>query len=95
MDTLEEHFSCEEMEKIRRIAVGDVDILDEDELYQKLFEYYFDEMPYGTAKARTGDPYVWVSERLEDEVDTTGWPKTCGRCGAKIYEPGPCPICRS
>lgn len=25
------------------------------------------EMPYGTAKARTGDPYQWVEERLAEE----------------------------
>ena len=38
-----------------------------DELYGKLFEdYYIDseDMPYGTKKARTGDPYVWIYERL-------------------------------
>ena len=38
-----------------------------DELYEKLFvEYYVDceEMPYGTKKARTGDPYQWMYDRL-------------------------------
>jgi len=35
--------------------------------YEKLFEYFaFDtgEMPYGVAKARTGDPDDWILERL-------------------------------
>ncbi len=38
-----------------------------DELYERCFEHYCNngEMPYGTAKARTGDPYEWVLEKLE------------------------------
>ena len=40
------------------------------DLYEALFDYYFNagEMPYGTAKARTGDPYEWVSQRLYDDL---------------------------
>ena len=30
------------------------------ELYQDLFNYYSDEMPYGTQKARDGDPMDWI-----------------------------------
>tara|TARA_Y100000034_G_scaffold117258_1_gene156497 strand:- start:665 stop:976 length:312 start_codon:yes stop_codon:yes gene_type:complete len=35
--------------------------------FQKLYTYYLDsgEMPYGVAKARTGDPDVWILETLE------------------------------
>ena len=36
--------------------------------FGKLFEYYALEMPYGTAKARNGDPYEWIRRRLEDEL---------------------------
>jgi len=35
--------------------------------YEKLYEYFaFEtcEMPYGTAKARTGDPDLWILEHL-------------------------------
>ena len=38
-------------------------------IYEKLFNYFaFDtgEMPYGTAKARDGDPYVWIADKLAD-----------------------------
>lgn len=37
-------------------------------LYEELFEYYLDlgEIPYGVAKARTGDPYEWVYDKLEE-----------------------------
>jgi len=43
--------------------------LDED-LYHALFDYYFErgEIPYGTAKARDGDPYEWISDRLDLEL---------------------------
>jgi hypothetical protein len=41
-----------------------------DALYNALFDYYSDngEMPYGTAKARDGDPYEWIGNRLEQEL---------------------------
>jgi hypothetical protein len=39
-----------------------------DSLYEVLFDYYMDEMPYGTAKARTGDPYEWISDRFYDDM---------------------------
>lgn len=37
--------------------------------FDKLFEYYLStgEMPYGVAKARTGDPYNWIADKLEQE----------------------------
>lgn len=34
------------------------------ELYFDLFKFYVSEMPYGTAKAREGDPFVWIEERV-------------------------------
>jgi len=45
---------------------GDLDY----DLYEALFDYYCDhgEMPYGTAKARTGDPYEWVTLRLDRDL---------------------------
>lgn len=42
------------------------------QLYDALYEYYFDEMPYGIAKARTGDPYVWVSNRFARDLQHEG-----------------------
>ena len=41
--------------------------LDSD-LYHALYDYYFDEMPYGVKKARDGDPYEWVSNRLDQDL---------------------------
>ena len=41
-----------------------------EELYDDLYDYYCTNnlMPYGTAKARTGDPFEWVTERFESDV---------------------------
>lgn len=36
--------------------------------YEALYEYYFDDMPYGVQKARTGDPYEWIGQRLEEDI---------------------------
>jgi hypothetical protein len=49
--------------------------LDSD-LYEALFDYYSDagELPYGIAKARTGDPFTWVSDKLADHLGVNeGW----------------------
>ena len=43
--------------------------LDSD-LYDALFDYYASsgEMPYGTMKARTGDPFEWITQRFDQDV---------------------------
>ena len=43
-------------------------------LYDALFDHYSNagEMPYGVAKARTGDPYDWISEKLYDHLHSQG-----------------------
>ena len=44
-----------------------LDVYDTD-LYYDLFSYYADsgEMPYGTAKARDGDPVQFINDKLDD-----------------------------
>jgi hypothetical protein len=39
-----------------------------DDLYDALYDYYFDDMPYGTKKARTGDPHEWISDRFAEDL---------------------------
>jgi hypothetical protein len=39
-----------------------------DALYDALYDYYFDDMPYGTKKARTGDPYEWVADHFAQDI---------------------------
>jgi hypothetical protein len=44
-----------------------------DELHNALYDYYFDDMPYGTKKARTGDPYEWVADRFGSDLGLDGY----------------------
>lgn len=50
---------------------ADWDVVDDRELNYKLFRIFSDsgEMPYGVAKARTGDPSNWIADRLERMSD--------------------------
>lgn len=53
-------------EQVKAILNDDFDVLDGDD-YIRLYEYYLPDMPYGTAKARDGDPNEWIFNRLEDD----------------------------
>lgn len=61
------YFSNEDEVKIIQIIEGEMEVYDDDNLYDKLFEYYMDEMPYGTQKARDGDPCEWIFEHLVND----------------------------
>lgn len=61
------YFSNEDEVKIIQIIEGEMEVYDDDNLYDKLFEHYMDEMPYGTQKARDGDPYEWIFEHLVND----------------------------
>ena len=52
----------EEVAKMKQM--GDID--SGSDLYMELYSYYSDEMPYGTQKARDGDPIEWIMDRLDD-----------------------------
>ena len=36
------------------------------DLYHELFSYFQEDMPYGTQKARTGDPDEFIYDALQD-----------------------------
>jgi hypothetical protein len=44
----------------------DQDFSDYGPLYEALYEYFCNtgEMPYGVMKARTGDPDIWIRDRI-------------------------------
>ena len=53
------------------------DLMDAPTMYEKLFAYFSssdadDQMPYGTQKARDGDPYVWLTDKLDELGLTEG-----------------------
>jgi len=57
--------------------------------YEELFSYYMDsgEMPYGTMKARDGDPDQWIADRVSDlglireDAGDDGYSWNCKKCG--------------
>ena len=44
-----------------------------EELYDALYDYYHEDMPYGVKKARTGDPYEWVADRFGADLGLNGY----------------------
>ena len=44
----------------------DIDQIDDTILMQDLYEHFQEDMPYGTQKARTGDPDEYIYDKLED-----------------------------
>ena len=67
-ESIDEGFEADEVKAIlAKHGVSNIDDMELDgELYQDLFDYYSDEMPYGTQKARDGDPMDWIITRLDD-----------------------------
>ena len=61
MNNILKHMS-EEYEVVKKILIKhdvlhkDIDQLDDPILMQDLYKHFQEEMPYGTQKARTGDP---------------------------------------
>ena len=45
---------------------GDLMGIYDTDLYQELFDYYSEDMPHGTMKARDGDPAQYISDELDD-----------------------------
>ena len=44
----------------------DIDQLDDEKLLLDLYSHFQDQMPYGTQKARDGDPDEFIYDKLED-----------------------------
>jgi hypothetical protein len=65
----------EEKEEVRAGIRGEIDFYGTDS-FEKLYNYFLDsgEMPYGVAKARTGDPDYWILDQMGvvDEGESYG-----------------------
>ena len=46
--------------------------LNNPDLWQKLYDYYESSMPYGTMKARSGDPTEFIYNALDRELSSGG-----------------------
>ena len=62
----------DEYEEVKKILIKhdvlhkDIDQLDDEKLMLDLFMHFREEMPYGTQKARDGDPDEYIYDKLED-----------------------------
>ena len=62
----------DEYEKVKAILIKhdalnmDIDQLDDDKLLFDLYGHFQDQMPYGTQKARDGDPDEFIYDALEN-----------------------------
>ena len=71
MNNILKHMN-EEYEIVKKILIKhdvlhkDIDQLDDPILMQDLYMHFQDQMPYGTQKARTGDPDEFIYDKLED-----------------------------
>lgn len=65
MPTIREIMSQDDIDLF--VTTGEIDQV----VWEKLFDMFVNtgEMPYGTAKARDGDPYQWITDRLDQEFD--------------------------
>ena len=61
---LKKNFSSTEISLMRKVVIGTEALEDYGDLYDKLFQYFSVEMPYGTVKAKTSDPYKWIIDKL-------------------------------
>ena len=61
-----------EYEEVKKILIKhdvlhlDIDQLDDPILMEDLYKHFQEEMPYGTQKARDGDPDEFIYDKLED-----------------------------
>ena len=52
------------------VLMGRSELSKHPSLFNELYSYYLDYgiMPYGVAKARTGCPYTWIEEQLDNDL---------------------------
>jgi len=68
MPKITDKMTAEEQILFHDICSGKADFEDMDrDLHDKIYEWYLPEMPYGTAKARDGDPDQWIYDHLCEE----------------------------
>ncbi len=62
--------SRDEVQQLMRVLTDRDDIMHHHNLYKKLYYHFVNDMPYGTAKGRTGDPAEWLLNRLQTGIES-------------------------
>ncbi len=63
--------SMDEIQQLASVVDGGAPIYKFGSLYKKAYEHFVSEMPYGTAKGRSGDPDEWLERRLTGDDPST------------------------
>jgi hypothetical protein len=62
-------FDIEELKLMKSVHAGTMDYDDlPEELQSELYEFFLPQMPYGTAKARTGDPIEFIINKMHEAI---------------------------
>ena len=64
LDAIIDEFNCDD-NMAGRIADWLIDNKDDSKVDEFLYDHYQNEMPYGTMKARDGDPQNWIADHME------------------------------
>jgi len=67
----EAKLSDEEKVQLGEVVTKGTSIYNFQSLYKKAYEHFVSDMPYGTAKGRTGDPADWLEDKLSGGEPTT------------------------
>lgn len=67
----EAKLSDEEKEQLGEVVTKGTSIYNFQSLYKKAYEHFVSDMPYGTAKGRTGDPADWLQDMFSGGEPTT------------------------
>ena len=59
----------DEVQQLMRVLTDRDDIMHHHNLYKKLYDHFVSDMPYGTAKGRSGDPADWILQRLQSGIE--------------------------
>ena len=70
--------SRDETQELVGVLTGKDDIMHHHNLYAKLYKHFVGDMPYGTAKGRSGDPAEWIYNRLVHGVEGGRHPEDRG-----------------
>ena len=68
----EKNITLSEYDEVKKILIKhdvlhkDIDQLDDPILMEDLYNHFQEDMPYGTQKARTGDPDEFIYDALEN-----------------------------
>jgi hypothetical protein len=70
MDKMDQFIPGVTNAQVDKILSGEIDLWQDNTLFNRLYEHFAasGEMPYGTMKARDGDPAEWILRFLENNI---------------------------